>query len=163
MGKIITQARLKELFSYDPETGVFTRLVTVNSQAKAGDIATCRSRYGYTVFRVDGRLYRANRMAHLYMTGELPRHQVDHINGMRSDDRWVNLRDVMPQKNAQNSRVARPGNKSGLLGVSPNRNRFSASIVVSGKKTHLGTFDTAEIAHEAYVSAKRQLHAGCTI
>lgn len=82
------------------------------------------------------------------------------INGVRSDNRWANLRMVSRSVNNQNQRRARKDNKSGLLGVRPNRARWAASIFVYGKKHHLGTYDTAEEAHAVYIKAKRGLHVG---
>lgn len=157
----ITQARLKELLEYDPETGVFTRLTTV-SQAKAGSAAGSLSA-GYLAVRLDGKLYYCHRLAWLYMTGQWPRQHVDHINGRRTDNRWSNLRDVARRTNQQNMRHAFASNTTGLLGVSKNHKRFMANIGVPGGTRYLGTFDTPEEAHAAYLAAKRQFHEGCTI
>lgn len=160
----LTAARLREVFHYDPETGLFTRLIDKSNRGRVGTIATCRNRWGYVVFRIDGALYRANRCAVLYMTGEWPRGTVDHRDTDPANDRWVNLRDVPCQVNCQNARRARASSQSGLLGASPTpKGRWVAGISMDGRKEHLGTFETPEAAHLAYVERKRVLHAGCTL
>lgn len=98
------------------------------------------------------------------MTGEEPRHEIDHIDTDKSNDAWANLRDVLQVTNLQNKRRARADNKLGVLGVSRTRSgRFEASLGHEGRKVPLGYHDTAEAAHAAYVAAKRQIHAGCTL
>ena len=99
------------------------------------------------------------------MYGTWPENQIDHINGVRHDNRIDNLRDVLQSTNAQNQRKPSATNKCGFLGVNFHKcsNRWIAQIHVQGKKKHLGLFDTPKEAHEAYVTAKRELHEGCTI
>ena len=93
---------------------------------------------------------------------------IDHINGARNDDRLANLRDVSQAVNVQNIREARGHSHSGLLGASKMHNRrgtklWAARIVVDGLARHLGYFSSGEEAHQAYLSAKRKMHEGCTI
>lgn len=100
------------------------------------------------------------------MTGGWPRFTIDHINGDGSDNRWANLRDVPLFVNQQNMRKPRGGqrtNKIGVLGVTQVGRRFSARLSVDKRTTYLGTFDTPEEAHAAYLAAKRAHHAGCTV
>jgi hypothetical protein len=92
------------------------------------------------------------------MTGEWPTHQVDHKNSVRNDNRWENLRLATNAQNQQNLRKARADNSSGFLGVFPNKNRWSAQIAINGKSKCLGTFDTPELAHAAYLKAKASIH-----
>lgn len=94
---------------------------------------------------------------------EWPAGIIDHINGDRSDNRMSNLRIVTHAENIQNQRAANRRNRLGVLGVSRAGQRFAAHIRKSGRSYRLGTFDTAEAAHAAYVDAKRKLHAGCTL
>ena len=98
---MLTQKRLKELFKYKPDTGEFVRIRTVTHNAQAGDVPSCRNTQGYVVFRIEGKLYRRARLAVLYMTGDLPSAgmQVDHINHIRDDDRWDNLRVISQKQN----------------------------------------------------------------
>ena len=167
-GQKLTAERLRELFTYSPDTGSFVRRVAVstNGLANAGAVAGCLHKAsGHIFIRVDGHLFKAHRLAHLYVTGRWPQKSIDHINGDGSDNRWANLRDVDQKTNAQNLREAHADNKAGLLGVHKGRKyaRWKAAIYVDGKTKKLGLFESAEAAHAAYVEAKRLLHAGCTI
>lgn len=111
------------------------------------------------------RFYFAHRLAWFYVHGEWPKGHVDHINGNRDDNSAGNLRDVSPTVNAQNLRKARSDNKSGLLGVCwvERVKRWKAQINVHGAHLTIGFYESKEEAHQAYVQAKRQHHAGCTI
>lgn len=157
----ITQDRLKELLHYDPETGLFTHTKS-RGRKQAGGIAGTKSG-GYIQVGLDYAQYRAHRLAWLYMTGKFPEYDVDHINGKRDDNRWCNLREATRTENMQNLREATSASGSGLLGAFSGRNRWRSQIRVGGKQLNLGTFDTAEEAHAAYVEAKRIHHPGCTI
>ena len=160
---MLTYERLREVLHYDPETGVFTRLVRTSNRIKVGDVAGCSAGDGYVQIRVDGVRYLAHRLAFLWMTGEWPRDMIDHINGVRDDNRFANLRPATRAENMQNQRRAMSNSQTGLLGVTRVGKRFMATIQVDGRKIHIGTFDTPEQAHEAYLAAKRRLHPGCTI
>lgn len=143
--------RLKTLVSYDAETGVFTRLVSV-PLAPAGSQCLCKNKLGYIVFRVDGRLYLAHRLAWFYMYGEWPG-AIDHINGDRSDNRLENLRAGDQTINMWNAAKS-VRNTSGLKGASRLQNgKWRSQIVVRGQHYSLGWHDTAEEAHAAYVEA----------
>ncbi len=147
---------------YDPETGVFTRRLAAGNKP-AGSVSGTRLTRGYLGLGIGGFKVNAHRLAFLYMTGEWPKGVVDHINGITSDNRWCNLRDVSLSQNSENQRRAKARSASGYLGVSLLKGRPRAAIRVNKKLIHLGTFDTPEAAHQAYVEAKRKLHAGCTI
>lgn len=164
----ITQSKLQELFFYDPSTGVFTRRVTTSGRSKAGADVSCKTAAGYVEAMIAGKVVLMHRMAFLYMTGALPVGQVDHINGVRHDNRWCNLRAVEQSTNMQNLKKATVSNTStGLLGSfksgQSKTNPYKAMIRIGGKNTHLGRFPTAEAAHDAYVAAKRIHHPGCTL
>lgn len=153
------------LLSYCKETGLFTWKVRKGT-AKAGDIAGCKNCYGYIIIRINGTLFKAHRLVWLLIYGCWPSYDIDHINGVKDDNRFINLRDVTRQSNATNIRRAKTSNKSsGLLGASWHKsvNRWRASIRVNGKIEHLGYFDSAKEAHEKYIYAKRKYHKACTI
>lgn len=112
---MITQSELKELLHYDPETGVFTWLISV-SNVKTGAIARDYS-HGYLRVSIKGKRYYGHRLAWLYMTGEWPKHQIDHINHVRCDNRFKNLRCATNSENHKNT-PRRKDNKTGITGVS---------------------------------------------
>lgn len=162
----LTAARLRELLHYDPETGVFTRRVRTSTRIKAGDVAGWANGKGYLLISVDGRDHYAHRLAWLYTHGAWPTNEIDHRNTVRNDNRIANLRDVSGAVNSQNQRRAPAHNKScGLLGVTWNKQirKWHAQIQVDGKKRSIGYFATAELAHSAYLAAKREHHPGCTV
>lgn len=156
----LTAALLRELFDYGTDTGLFTRKVSTTNRVKVGDVAGAKNQKGYINIMVCGRLHPAHRLAWLYVHGIWPQGQIDHINGIRDDNRIGNLREATNAQNKQNMHGARSDSKTGLLGVRWNDRHqcWQARIMVDGKGRHLGNFDTAEDAHAAYLSAKRELH-----
>jgi hypothetical protein len=155
----------RRLFQYDPATGALRWAESRGGTARAGTIAGAVSRYGYRRVGVDGEKYMAHRIAWLMTYGTPPEGDIDHINGLRDDNRIANLREVPRLLNSQNRRAANTSSKTGVLGVTRTRNgeRFKAQIADRGSITFLGCFDTADQAHAAYVEAKRRLHRGCTL
>jgi len=164
---IITQIRLKTLVDYDENSGIFTRLLSNSNYTKVGDIVGCKQKSGYLSAQIDGKKYLMHRLAWLYVHGHFPEEDIDHINGIRSDNRISNLRSVTRSVNLQNKRRADTDSMSGLLGVcwSKDRNKWLAQIRIPFAKSNkmLGRFDTKEEAHQAYLVAKRKYHEGCTI
>ena len=160
----LSHSHLAERLSYDKATGVITWKVSPVSRIPAGSVAGSTSDKGYTVIVCMGRLYQAHRIAWLLTHGTWPDGDIDHINGIRSDNRIANLRDVSRSVNQQNLKRARRDNQSGLLGVKQTRSgSFEARINVHGRYVHIGTYPTAHEAHAAYLSAKRNSHQGCTL
>jgi hypothetical protein len=156
----LTQARLHALLDYDPETGVFTWLVS-RGAARAGTVAgtVWKGRSGpYLLIRIDGRSYRAHRLAFLYMTGEWPPDHIDHRDGEGLTNKWKNLREATNAQNGANRR-AQVNNTTGCKGVHFNKSvrRYQSCIQVNGKRRHLGYFATAEEAHAAYCKAANHL------
>lgn len=148
---------------YCPETGVLTWRVTTGARGMAGAKAGSVRADGYRAVKVRGRLYKAARVAWFCMTGAWPAEEIDHINGDRDDNRWGNLREVSRAVNMQNIRRAQKRSVLGVLGVSRHRRKYRACIKKDGKSTYLGLYETAELAHAAYVAAKRELHPGNTL
>jgi hypothetical protein len=114
---------------------------------------------------IDRKYYLAHRLAWLYMYGELPKLCIDHINGVKNDNRISNLREVTSILNQQNYTKPNITNKANLLGAfyCETRKRWFSRICVNNKRKYLGTFPTALDAHNAYVKAKRELHPTCSI
>ena len=151
----ITQDRLKGVLRYDPETGLFTWLVATGRRMRVGSVAGTLNSGGYIRIAVDGKIYRAHRLAFLYMTGEWPQDQVDHRDTDRTNNRWLNLR---PASNSQNSANKRATSLSGYKGVYKNGVGYAAQITVAGKNIYLGQFHTPEQASEAYAAAANDMH-----
>ena len=144
-----------EHLSYDQATGLFT-------VRKTNRVVGTLSMDGYVKVRdpFDKQIKMAHRLAWFYVTSRWPNSQIDHINGVRSDNRFLNLRESTPGENMQNMQRARRDNRVDLIGAnfhSPS-NRWRSQIKLNGKKIHLGYFDTAYDAHLAYLRAKRDLH-----
>lgn len=155
-----TAIRVRELLTYDRETGLFRWRATVKA-VKAGDIAGSDNGKGYIQISVDGVKYAASHLAWLYVTGIWPALEIDHKDTNRQNNAFLNLREATRSEQCRNVRHQKV-TPSGLLGVTPRGNRFIAQISVgprgNRKSQHLGVFDTAEEAHTAYVGAKRPLH-----
>lgn len=155
----LTAARLRELLHYDPDTGVFTWIKSRSNRRTSGLETGPNLHRGYRRVRLDGHLYMAHRLAWLYVYGRWPQQCIDHINGVKSDNRIANLRDVSHSENLQNQRNLRSDNSSGFPGVSPaGAGRWQAHIKASGVHFFLGHFVHAGDAHAAYLEAKARLH-----
>lgn len=164
--KKLTAKRLRKVIGYNTKTGKFIRLESGSNAAKIGSNPCYLTAYGYYTISVDGVRHQASRLAWLHTTGKHPKKDIDHVDGIRTNNVFKNLRDVRRSMNLENLKIAKKSNKStGLLGVYLRKDtgRFSAKITVDFVAHALGCFATAESAHAAYVSAKRKLHKGCTI
>jgi hypothetical protein len=166
----ITPERVREVLVYDPATGVLAWRIDMRAgrndafvKARAATRAGFLSSFGYRAISIDGKRTSEHRVAWVLMTGMWPEFDVDHINGQRSDNRWANLRAATRSQNMQNLKRAHVDSETGLLGVERKRGRFAARICVDGRKKWLGVFDTAELAHAAYLAAKRQVHERNTL
>lgn len=145
--------KMKHYLRYCPDTGNFYWLVkrTNNSFANVGDLAGSLDENGYIRLTFDGKKHRAHRLAFVFMGQELPE-QVDHVNGVRSDNRWVNLKESNPLQNAKNAK-RRSNSKTAITGVtfSKKHNKWKARVNHKGETLYLGLFanlDDAIIARE---------------
>lgn len=155
----LTVERLREVLAYTPETGEFRRNTKTGKSSAVGAVAgrvNCPS--GYVVIGIDGRTHAAHRLAWLHVFGVWP-NEVDHINGIRHDNRLANLRECTRAGNQQN-RVSKAGASSTHLGVSfeKDRRKWCANIRSFGKVHKLGRFANEEDAAAAYRDAKSALH-----
>ena len=145
----LTAERLRKLLTYDPKTGLFHwKLMRKGLSEKRGTEAG-GSRNTYVYICVDYKSYGAHRLAWLYMTDEWPTKIIDHINGNRSDNKWINLRQATPSQNIANSGM-RTNSTSGYKGVSYHRRakKWVAQIGYEGQNLYLGVYDTPEQAAE---------------
>ena len=158
--QILTQDELKRQLHYCHKTGIFTRLVSNSSRVKTGGIAGYLDKTtGYIKISVNGYQHYAHRLAFLFMDGEFPLEQVDHINGVRDDNRWLNIRHASQAENLRNAGL-RSDSSSGFKGVSfyKTRGKYEAYCNTGGKRTKLGYHDTAEAAYEAYKAFAKLSH-----
>ena len=147
--------------NYDPSTGVFMWKAPLN-KALSHRPAGCLDSYGYRRIKICRGLVKAHRLAWLMTYGDMPSGvEIDHINGLRDDNRIANLRLADRSINTQNVSI-RNNSTSGLMGASYYKptGKWKAQITANRKKMFLGYFDTALSAHEAYMQAKRTLHQG---
>ena len=131
---MLTADRLREVLTYDPATGEF-RWRIPRPACRPGDICGRVGKWGYREIGVDGTLYKACRLAVLYMTGSFPSGDVDHEDRRRDNDAWHNLRPCTRRQNMANS----PARK-GIKGISwdSRRNRWFAQARIAGQKKNLG-------------------------
>jgi len=158
----LTQEILQAEVIYHQDSGAFEWAKRGKGRYKALP-GSVHKQTGYVYMSVLGKKYLAHRLAWLYAHGEWPTNKIDHKNGDKMDNRIDNLRNASDAINSQNQRKPMARNKIGLLGVSMHGSGFRAQIKVNYQRVGLGSFKSAELAHDAYVSAKRQLHAGCTL
>lgn len=153
--KPLTAGRLRELLEYDHQTGHFRWRPTLRKNSyKFKTVAGCPNERGYIKIRVEKRVYYGHRLAWLYVHGEWPTDVLDHVNGNRGDNRIHNLRLATQAQNLCN-RCAQNNNQTGFKGVTRHHTgKFRATI--NGR--HLGLFDTARLASDAYQIAAAELH-----
>lgn len=150
-GTLITSDLVRELFAYDPLTGIVTRRVTRCSVAREGSVVGSLGG-GYLIVSIESRRYQLHRIIWLYVHGYWPCDVIDHINGIPTDNRLSNLREATVAENVRYRR-RRGGCKAPYKGVMHTRSgKWQAQIYFQGKSHNLGTFATPELAHAAYVS-----------
>lgn len=149
----VSQEQLKEILSYDKNTGVFTWIARVANSVKIGDIAGTHDSKGYIQISIKSTLYLAHRLSWLYVNGSFPLENIDHINGIRDDNRLVNLRSVNQLENSKNTKI-RFDNKSGVIGVHLHKTtgKYLAYASHNKKMIHLGSFSNIEDA----ISARKE-------
>lgn len=149
--------QLLEFLHYSPDSGYFTWRVRRGRMAypgaKAGTLSSC----GYYQIGLLGSRNMLHRLAWFYVYGEMPEHEIDHINGNRSDNRISNLRAATRNENNHNCTV-RKDSTTGVKGVSVHRGRYIARVRVNGKRCHIGCFGTIDEAALAVQKARLELH-----
>ena len=155
----ITAEEARQLFSYNPDTGDLTWRVSRGARARAGNAVGWKNGEGYLRTSVNRKRYLTHRLAWLIHYGSWPRDFIDHINGDRSDNRLVNLREASRAENGRN-RGANRNNTSGYKGVSWHKanRRWVAQVYSEAGNRHLGCFNTPEEAHAAYCAAAVELY-----
>lgn len=150
-GVKISRERLMRVLDYSPDTGVFTWINGNSRNVNPGDIAGYKNSCGYIKIRVGSSLFFAHRLAWIYVYGEdIDGHEIDHINGDKSDNRICYLRISSHQQNMFNMKK-KSTNKSGVKGVHFDKrcNKWRAQTSINKKRVHIGLFDTIESAEKA--------------
>jgi hypothetical protein len=160
---MLTIQRLQECLQYSPDTGFFTWRIVRNRSAPVGTPAGCYNNYGYLCIKLDQKKYLVHRLAWFYTHGVWPVCTIDHVDGCKTNNQLKNLREATPAQQGQNIKKAKKHNKTGFLGVSKKREKWTSEVKIDGKRVRLGVFSTPEAAHEAYLSAKRAGHPFNTI
>lgn len=152
-----TQQRIKEVLSFDKETGIFTwKNPSKNNRKLIGKIAGSNDGHGYLRIRIDGQLYLSHRLAWMYVYGEEPEKYIDHINGISTDNSINNLRLASNSENQQN--IKNKTNKLMGASFSKRTGMWRSMIRADGKQIYIGSFKTEEEAHRAYVETKKKVH-----
>ena len=152
---MLTQSRLKEVLEYNPDAGDWKWLKTLANRSPAGSTAGYRYKDGYKNITIDKKKYQTSRLAWLYMTGNWPENEIDHIDRDNNNDKWSNLREATKSENAFNRNTFK-NNTSGTKGVYwyDRTKQWMASIGVDRKLIHLGYFHTKEEAISARLYAE---------
>ena len=147
-----------QMYDYNKETGVFLYKKSAGCR-KAGSVvgwADVSNGISYLITKVKREKVRLHRLAFFYVNGRWP-NQIDHINGIGTDNRWCNLREVFDSENNMNTRILK-NNKTGIHGVGRYKNRcWRAYITVKRKQIPLGYYDSFLDACAARKSAERKL------
>lgn len=150
----IPHSELLRRFSYCPETGILIRRVKVGKRYEAGQIAGFTDPKGYRRVGINKQAFGVHQVAWYYFHEVWPEMEIDHINGDRSDNRISNLRLASRAVNAGNRHGPRKDNILGVIGVQKRGYKYSARIQFGGKQRHIGLFESAEQAEQAYWKEK---------
>lgn len=156
---MLTATELRRVLYYDPETGAFDWLVSRQGVHISRHAGSRPNAQGYIQICIDYKIYLAHRLAWLYMTGNWPPHTIDHVNRVRTDNRWVNLRAATGSQNNANAKVHRH-NTSGFKGVyfDTRLQKYVAQVRWEGKNHYAGCFDTPQAAAKARRAKAEELH-----
>lgn len=147
-------AEFRAAFSYNPGTGEITRI----SGQRGGRVVGSVGHGGYLYLSHKDRGYLAHRVAWALHTGAWPIGQIDHRDGVTTNNRWGNIRDVTAAVNSQNKCRAYRNNQSKVQGATPmSTGEFMSRIFRNGRRIFLGVHPTAEAAGAAYQAAKMAL------
>ena len=143
----MNQETCKKLFFY--QDGCLYWLYDRGSNAKAGARAGRLLKTGYRSIHVSGRRFQEHRLVFLYHFGYMPK-QIDHINGIKDDNRIENLRKANHSLNQMNTSPRASGSGERGVRFRADRNKWIARIYKNGKEIRIGSFSTKEEAASAY-------------
>ena len=150
---------LQSLFEYNPDSGELFWRVRTSNRIYPGKVAGWSGQRGYRSVTLGKRKFKVHRIAFYMGSGIEPTGEIDHINGVKSDNRLCNLRDATRSQNRANTRAFK-NNKLGLKRVSKHKGKYRAQIGFHGRKIYIGLFESPEEAHAAYVEKARKLFGG---
>lgn len=156
---MLTQSKLKEVLNYDPDTGIFNWKIKTCKKVCVGKIAGYISPNGYIHIRINNQNYLGHRLAWLYVYGEFPKNDIDHINNNTADNKIINLRLATKSENAWNRKL-QIDNTSGVKGVywHANKNKWMARIMVNNKQIYLGSFEDLKVAEKVILESRNKYH-----
>jgi hypothetical protein len=156
---MITQSELKDVLNYDQDTGIFTWKKRTGSRAAVGNIAGSLRKDEYSRIEISKKKYLSHRLAWLYIYGKFPNDDIDHINGNKSDNRIINLREATCNQNNCNRNIQK-NNKSGVKGIYKHNQyeKWVAAIRINKKRIYLGVFDNLELAKLVISKARNEYH-----
>jgi hypothetical protein len=149
---------VRKLLNYNSDTGIFTWKTDVSNKKK-GSVAGTLHHHGYIQIAINKKFYPAHRLAWVYVYGEMPKKYIDHINGIRDDNRIANLREATHFQNLQNMKIS-CRNKSGHKGVEWHKavGKWRVRCQANGKRIELGHFDNLELAALVSIEARAKYH-----
>lgn len=158
MKALPSQSKLRELFTYDFETGYLSNRVK-KSGVVIGSRAGCLHSKGHRRIRINQEIYAEHRVIWVWVYGSIPDgYLIDHINQNKADNRIQNLRLVTPRENNLNVLLSRP-NKTDYRGVTKKHSgRYEARIRSKGRNRYLGSFDSPQEAFHVYSLAKAKTY-----
>lgn len=156
LNNTLTQSQLKAVINYNPESGEFIWINPIANRLKVGDIAGSINKHGYRYIYFNRKYHRACRLAWFYMTGEWPENHIDHINRIRDDDRFCNLREATKIENGQNRILNKNGTSTNIMNVFKRKSsgNYYASVFHKGKRILCKTFNNLKEAENAVIETK---------
>ena len=151
--------KVKDYLEYNSDTGILTWIKSPVSNIPVGTQITRKNKQGYNICNLHGVTYYVHRVGWYLHTNSQPPEFIDHINRIKTDNYFSNLREATKSQNRQNIGIQR-NNSSGYKGVSWKKeiNKWVARIMLNNVSTHLGYFATPEEAYEAYISASKKFY-----
>lgn len=135
---MIDESNVKDIFDYNAESGELSWKINASPNARRGDLIKYKDKDGYLIVRYKRKAYKAHRVIWLFVAGSWPTDTIDHINGIRDDNRRHNLRDVPYKVNLQNINNVRGRNR--CVGVYYSNNTYLASLTRNGCYKYLGRY-----------------------